>query len=154
MTAVFLTIWLGWGLTAECQGREETLVQVENSNCIALWIHSQMGQRLHFLDATDYCYLEATKTFALALSCVSTFLRGRYGNGDCNLLKLSVFQDVFACSQNTFTISQRFKCCSLDNHLLIDGERVTGSSWVGRGWTRCLLLASCSPCSVTIYSMS
>lgn len=59
-----------------------------------------------------------------------------FHNGDCALIKLSLFQNGFICSQNTLTASPKFKHLSLENHLLVDGdwegkERVTAD--VGQG---------------------
>lgn len=50
--------------------------------------------------------------------------REAFCKGD--LLKLSLFQNGFTCSQNTLTASHRFKGLSLENHLLIDGRQRRG----------------------------
>lgn len=68
--------------------------------------------------------------------------REAFCKGDCTLLKLSLFQNGFTCSQNTLTASHRFKGLSLENHLLIDGRQRRGyqqrlnGGW-GVGWMIC-----------------
>lgn len=74
--------------------------------------------------------------------------------GDWTLLKLSLFQNGFTCSQNTSTASHRFKGLSLENHLLFDGEQegkegVTSRGWTGRGWAGWFVMVSC--CSPLFY---
>lgn len=61
--------------------------------------------------------------------------REAFCKGDCTLLKLSLFQNGFTCSQNTLAASHRFKGLSLENHLLIDGEREGKEGVTSRGWT-------------------
>lgn len=86
------------------------------------------------LDAVNWHFVESTKAFALALSCISTpsrclFPSKRKLSVTVTVIYLSChcYQDHFVYSPNIFLFSQ--KCFSLENHLLINvGKAKTGKN--------------------------